>query len=250
MSKQYTPDIEKKELVEMATMEKPKNSNPNWFAHEVYETHLASLTRIPAPFLTEEHRGLVMVEGKDFELTCSEREDWCIENCQHKCQRPKSIAVPITPVQEKPNCANHKTELFGHGDMKEVADVIGDLHYETLFNLLYHLSKKIDADSIKDNESGREKLAAALQYAGMAIFESALRMEKVWEISKPYMRREPLPTPIQEKEIATGKDKPFIVANVRDITDLYDREEISYSRMVEMLNEIAFKFFMPYSRKK
>ena len=36
--------------------------------------------------------------------------------------------------------------------------------------------------------------------------------------------------------------KHFIVANVREITDAWDREEISYSRMVEMLNEIAEKF--------
>lgn len=36
--------------------------------------------------------------------------------------------------------------------------------------------------------------------------------------------------------------KPFIVANVREITDLLDKGEISYSRMVEMLNEIAEKF--------
>ena len=39
--------------------------------------------------------------------------------------------------------------------------------------------------------------------------------------------------------------KPFIVANVREITDAWDREEISYSRMVEMLNEIAEKFYEP-----
>jgi len=37
--------------------------------------------------------------------------------------------------------------------------------------------------------------------------------------------------------------KPFIVANVREITDLWDKEEISYSRMVEMLNEKAAEFY-------
>lgn len=39
--------------------------------------------------------------------------------------------------------------------------------------------------------------------------------------------------------------KPFIVANVRKITDLLDKGEITYSRMVEMLNEIAEKFYEP-----
>jgi len=37
--------------------------------------------------------------------------------------------------------------------------------------------------------------------------------------------------------------KAFIVANVREITDLWDKEEISYSRMVEMLNEKAAEFY-------
>lgn len=36
--------------------------------------------------------------------------------------------------------------------------------------------------------------------------------------------------------------KPFIVANVREVLDQYDSEEISFSKMVEMLNEIAEKF--------
>lgn len=39
--------------------------------------------------------------------------------------------------------------------------------------------------------------------------------------------------------------KPFIVANVREILDQYDKEEISFSRMVEMLNEVAEKFYNP-----
>ena len=39
--------------------------------------------------------------------------------------------------------------------------------------------------------------------------------------------------------------KPFIVANVREVLDLYDKEEISFSRMVEMLNEIAEKHYEP-----
>lgn len=46
--------------------------------------------------------------------------------------------------------------------------------------------------------------------------------------------------------------KPFIVANVREVLDLYDKEEISFSRMVEMLNEIAEKHYQnkPVSDEK
>jgi len=39
------------------------------------------------------------------------------------------------------------------------------------------------------------------------------------------------------------KNKPFIVANVRDIIELWEREEISFSKMVEMFNDVAEKFY-------
>ena len=38
--------------------------------------------------------------------------------------------------------------------------------------------------------------------------------------------------------------KPFKVSNVRQIIDQYDREEISYSRMVELLNETAIQWMI------
>jgi len=38
------------------------------------------------------------------------------------------------------------------------------------------------------------------------------------------------------------KQKPFNIALVRDITDYWDLGEISFSRMVEMLNEIAIEW--------
>jgi hypothetical protein len=39
-------------------------------------------------------------------------------------------------------------------------------------------------------------------------------------------------------------NKPFKVSNVRQIIDQYDREEISYSRMVELLNETAIQWMI------
>lgn len=44
-----------------------------------------------------------------------------------------------------------------------------------------------------------------------------------------------------EFKLNNMKKKPFIVANVRDILDLYDKEEISFSKMVEMFNDVADK---------
>ena len=37
--------------------------------------------------------------------------------------------------------------------------------------------------------------------------------------------------------------KPFIVANVREIIDQFDKEEISFSKMVELLNEKAAEYY-------
>ena len=34
-------------------------------------------------------------------------------------------------------------------------------------------------------------------------------------------------------------NKPFFTANVRDVLDLHTSEEISFSKMVELLNDIA-----------
>jgi hypothetical protein len=85
------------------------------------------------------------------------------------------------------DCSKHKKEVAGIKSMAFLADEIANLHYHSLHELLYHLSKKISADSERDHEAGREKLADALQYASMSIFESALRMEKVWEVCKPFM---------------------------------------------------------------
>jgi len=38
------------------------------------------------------------------------------------------------------------------------------------------------------------------------------------------------------------EDKPFNTGSLREITDLYESGEISYGKMVELLNEIAIKW--------
>lgn len=93
------------------------------------------------------------------------------------------------------NCSNHRKDLLGQTDMKHIAEDIGNLHYESLFNLLYHLSKKLENDSIIDYKAGREKLASDLQYLSMSVFESALRAERVWKLVKPFMPNPKLSPP-------------------------------------------------------
>lgn len=41
----------------------------------------------------------------------------------------------------------------------------------------------------------------------------------------------------------TLPEKPFYVHNVRSVLNELNREEISFTKMVEKLNEIAFEFY-------
>lgn len=86
MSKVYLADFKSKQIVEKATMEKPFDwlsyndppmsgalhqlyqSSIDYSRCEEYENHLASLTKYPASWLTEQMDGKEMVEGVDFYL--------------------------------------------------------------------------------------------------------------------------------------------------------------------------------------
>ena len=85
------------------------------------------------------------------------------------------------------DCSNHKKEVAGISDMKDLANRIGDLHYETLADLLDNLSDKIFLDSVKDNSEGRKKLSSALEKAAYQIMFSSMNIYKAYDISKPFM---------------------------------------------------------------
>lgn len=87
------------------------------------------------------------------------------------------------------NCSNHRKDVHGETDMKHLAEEIGNLHYESLSILLYHLSKKMDSDSQKDYKAGRKKIALLLEYVGVSLFEASTRMERVWKICEPKMTK-------------------------------------------------------------
>ena len=42
--------------------------------------------------------------------------------------------------------------------------------------------------------------------------------------------------------MAQQEDKPFNTGSLREITDLYESGDISYGKMVDLLNEIAIKW--------
>lgn len=53
------------------------------------------------------------------------------------------------------DCSKHKKEVLGCSDMKQLAEMIGDLHYESLEIFLRELKRKLEADGRKDFEEGR-----------------------------------------------------------------------------------------------
>lgn len=84
-------------------------------------------------------------------------------------------------------CSNHKKEIAGISDMKELATLIGDLHYETLADLLDKVSDKLYLDAAKDRSEGRKSLARDLEAAANSIHFASIEIESAWEVSKPFM---------------------------------------------------------------
>lgn len=79
--------------------------------------------------------------------------------------------------------------------MKELAERIGDLHYETLAELLTHLTDKLEDDCILDKRAGRADLATVLYEASKYIRFARFKISQAWYISKPFMNDN---TPIHE----------------------------------------------------
>ena len=90
-------------------------------------------------------------------------------------------------MNNKSDCSKHKRDLFGETDMKVVAEMIGDLHYESLTELFHYLENKLWIDSQKDKANGKTDLSSFLVNAcdGMGIAHQ--NMQKAWQISKPFM---------------------------------------------------------------
>ena len=105
------------------------------------------------------------------------------------------------------DCSKHKKEILGCTDMKVLAEMIGDLHYQQLALLLYHLSDKIYYDGKKDFNAGRTNLAKYLFKAQISVHESHTHIEEAWKISKPFMKdTEPSTPPVQE--LSEGRAYP------------------------------------------
>jgi NADH dehydrogenase FAD-containing subunit len=91
-------------------------------------------------------------------------------------------------MREKPNCEKHKDHVEKYdGTIKELAEDIGDLRYDTLVEFLGHLSSKLKNDGIKDFNGGRENLADSLRIASVRIDFANQSVKEAWRISKPFM---------------------------------------------------------------
>ena len=88
------------------------------------------------------------------------------------------------------DCSKHKKEVAGITDMKVLAEMIGDLHYETLEELLGRLGTKLYLDGLNDRSHGRQLLGYALTDASDAMYKSAKHIAEAWHISKPFMQQQ------------------------------------------------------------
>ena len=87
------------------------------------------------------------------------------------------------------DCSQHKKDVAGISDMKVLAEMIGDLHYETLAVFTNHLANKLSQDGVRDYENKRKELGAKLMYAAGYCRQLCNSIQEVWRISKPFMNK-------------------------------------------------------------
>lgn len=85
-------------------------------------------------------------------------------------------------------CLKHKKEVAGISDMKVLAEMIGDLHYGTLTELLSNLEQKITKDGKGHVLAGRIDLGLCLTNLAVEIWSASKYAEGACEISKPFMK--------------------------------------------------------------
>jgi hypothetical protein len=142
------------------------------------------------------------------------------------------------------NCSQHKKEVAGISDMKELANLIGDLHYESLTELLGALAEKISMDGHKDEANGRMRLSQRLYTIAGYLCKASIHSSWAWKISEPYM---------QFKE-ATPESYDGAKLTMKDIYELQDklRMEVPPKRLhvkFEFPNEPTLKNNKPCTEK-
>ena len=75
-------------------------------------------------------------------------------------------------------------------ELRVMAEEIGDLHYESLYQFLGFLGEKLNKDANKDHDGGRTQLAAKLFEAAELSHQAGDWIHEAWDICKPYMKME------------------------------------------------------------
>lgn len=87
------------------------------------------------------------------------------------------------------SCEKHKKTVEKYdGDLKALAEDIGNLHYEALAVFFSHLATKINIDGLRDYEGGRKKIARELFDAANEIRDTKEKIWNAWKISEPFMK--------------------------------------------------------------
>lgn len=85
------------------------------------------------------------------------------------------------------NQKHKKTVEKYSGTLQELAEDIGNLHYESLHEFLKALSEKFNEDAVKDAKANNLKLSLTLMDAHIETERAAESIESAWKISKPFM---------------------------------------------------------------
>jgi hypothetical protein len=75
------------------------------------------------------------------------------------------------------------------GSLNDLAEDIGNLHYESLKELLVAIADKLSDDANKDYQKKRIKLSYELSQASIEIVGASNSIKRAWEISKPFMEK-------------------------------------------------------------
>ena len=87
------------------------------------------------------------------------------------------------------DCSKHKPTVEKYdGDLKSLAEDIGDLRYDSLSEFLGYLSEKLKKDGHKDWDGKRTQLAASLLNASVNTDKLKENIDLAWKISEPYMK--------------------------------------------------------------
>lgn len=87
------------------------------------------------------------------------------------------------------NCLKHRKDIAGISDMHLLGEAIGDLHYQSLSELLINLAAKIAKDAKKDELTGKEQLAKQLTMLSTLIYAAEQHALNAWHLSKPFMNQ-------------------------------------------------------------